>query len=258
MPHISYSEFRIWNECPYKHKLSYIDRVNQFKGSEYTAFGTAVHSVCENVLKDESLDIHKHFEEAFTHELGRLSDEVREASNPELVADMYAQGAELASRAIPALKDYFGDFEVVSTEEELYESMVEFKDQIFKGYIDLVIKANGKYHILDWKTCSWGWKAEKRSDKMTTYQLTLYKKYFAQKYDIDPSDIETYFGLLKRTAKTNKVEIFRVTSGNKKTENAFKMLNNTVHNILKENHIKNRLACTKDFVCEFYKTKHCK
>ena len=258
MPHISYSEFRIWNECPYKHKLSYIDKVNKFQGSQYTAFGTAVHSVCENVLKDSTLDKQRHFEEIFTEELGKLSEEIRENIDLNMLKDMYDQGAELAELAIPALKEHFGDFELVSTEEELYEPMGNIDGQIFKGFIDLVIKVGEKYHILDWKTCSWGWKAEKRNDKLVTYQLTLYKKYFAQKYGIEPSNIETHFGLLKRTAKTNKVEIFRVTSGNKKTENAFKMLSNTVHNILKENHVKNRLACTKDFVCEFYKTEHCK
>tara|TARA_R100000664_G_scaffold32604_1_gene47797 strand:+ start:2586 stop:3365 length:780 start_codon:yes stop_codon:yes gene_type:complete len=258
MSHISYSEFRIWNECPYKHKLKYVDKVHDFQGSEYTAFGTAIHSVCENSVVSNSFDKTEHFREAFTSELAKLPETVKKNLNKELVDNMYKDGPELAERAVPALESYFGSFEVVSTEEGLYENMESFDDQIFKGYIDLVIKTeDGKHHILDWKTCSWGWDARKKSDKMTTYQLTLYKKYYAQKHNIDLSDIETYFGLLKRTAKDNKVEIFRVTSGNKKTENALKMLNNTVHNILRENHVKNKLACTKGFVCEFYKTEHC-
>ena len=66
--------------------------------------------------------------------------------------------------------------------------------------------------------------------------------------------IETYFVLLKRTAKNNNVEIFRTTSGPKKTENSLKLLQNAVINIEKGNFIKNRLNCK---YCKFYKTQHC-
>ncbi len=63
---------------------------------------------------------------------------------------------------------------------------------------------------------------------MTTYQLTLYKHFFAKKHNIDPNNIETHFALLKRTAKSNNVEIFNVTSGQKKTENALKFLEQSI------------------------------
>ena len=120
----------------------------------------------------------------------------------------------------------------------------------------MVLKTpDGKYHILDWKTCSWGWNAQKKSSKLMTYQLTLYKKYFCQKHNIDPNNVETYFGLLKRTPKKNNVEIFRVTSGNKKTENALKSLNNFVYNVEKGLYFKNRMSCR---YCSFYKTEHCR
>jgi len=93
---------------------------------------------------------------------------------------------------------------------------------------------------------------------MTTYQLTLYKYYFAKKHNIELSNIETHFALLKRTAKKNKVEIFRVTSGKKKTENAINLLRKAIYNIKHENRIKNRLSCTQGYGCEFYKTEYCR
>ena len=89
---------------------------------------------------------------------------------------------------------------------------------------------------------------------MTTYQLTLYKHFFAQKMGVDPKDIETHFALLKRTAKKNKVEFFRVTSGPRKTQNALKMLNKALHNIKKQRYIKNRLSCRN---CNFRHTEQC-
>ena len=125
----------------------------------------------------------------------------------------------------------------------------------FKGFIDLVLKtSDGKYHIIDWKTCSWGWDSRKKSDPMVTYQLTFYKHFYAKKHGIDPKNVETYFALLKRTAKQNNVEIFRVTSGPRKTNNALNFLNRALYNIQKDNHIKNRLSCKN---CDFYKTEHC-
>ena len=49
----TYSELKTWAECPWKHKLSYIERVKKFIGNEFTAFGRALHAVCENVVLTE-------------------------------------------------------------------------------------------------------------------------------------------------------------------------------------------------------------
>ena len=126
----------------------------------------------------------------------------------------------------------------------------------FKGFIDLVIKTeDGKYHIIDWKTCSWGWRQEKKQDKITNYQLTLYKNYFCKKHNIDPNQVETYFGLLKRTPKNNNVEIFRITSAKKKTNNCLSLLEKSVINMERKMSIKNRLSCK---YCKFHNTEHCK
>ena len=167
---------------------------------------------------------------------------------------MDVQGRSLASYVWDALRSYFGPFKVVSAEEELLSPLDGTSFQ-FKGYVDLILQTeDGKYHIIDWKTCGWGWAPDKKGDPMTNYQVTLYKHFFSKIKGIDPKDIETHFALLKRTAKRDKVELFRVTSGNKKTENALKILNNAVYNIEKGTFIKNRLSCN---YCEFKNTEHC-
>ncbi len=261
MSHISYSEFKIWAECPYKHKLKYIDKVDEFKGNHYTAFGTAIHSVCEHKVLKEQINEEEHFEKVFFEELAKLPEDVTDQINQKTIDEMLVQGRQLSVLAYPFLEEYFEEYEVVSVEEQLYENIKEFEqnDIKFKGFIDLVVKTpDGKYHIIDWKTCSWGWHPKKKADSLTTYQLTFYKYYFAQKHNIDPKKIETYFGLLKRTAKKNHVEIFRVTSGPKKTENALNYLSKALHNINSNNFHKNKLSCTSGFGCEFYETEHCK
>ena len=240
----------MFSECGWRFRLVYKDKIPFYSSNEFTAFGTAVHATCENVLfGNNQVEPEKYFVEQFAESRKEI-----ENPNDELAEQMLSQGATILPQIQGAVKELFGDYEVVTTEEELLEPINDDLD--FKGYIDMVLKTpDGKYHILDWKTCSWGWNAQKKSSKLMTYQLTLSKKYFCQKHNINPNNVETYFGLLKRTPKKNNVEIFRVTSGNKKTENALKSLNNFVYNVEKGLYFKNRLSCR---YCSFYKTEHCR
>jgi len=255
--HISYSELKTWAECPFKRKLIYLDRVRKFIGNEFTAFGRAIHAVCEHAVENRlpEDDYEDYFEMQFLKELKDLKGTIEFRKN--LVEDMRSQGKAMLPHIMPILAQNFEDYEVFSVEEQLYESIPAFetKPYNFKGFIDLVIKTpDGKYHIIDWKTCSWGWDSKKRSDKMITYQLTLYKKFWCAKHNIEPSLVETHFALLKRTAKKNNVEIFRVTSGPKKTSNATKLLIDALTHTENGNHVKDRRSCDK---CEFNNTKHC-
>ena len=254
MPHISFSELKIWAECPFKHKLMYIDKIKGFIGNEYTAFGGAIHSLCENALlgKLPEDDYEEYFQHVFREELKKVP-----VSKPQLVIDMLSQANRISPEVIPAVESYFGNFEVVTVEERLFEKIENFKDADynFKGFIDFVAKTeDGKYHIVDWKSCSWGWDMERRNDRLTTYQLTLYKKFFCQKHNIDPKNVETHFALLKRTAKKDHVEFFRVTSGPRKTNNASELLLKALSNINRQIKFKNRLSCER---CDFRKTEHC-
>ena len=258
---ISFSELKIWDECAFKHKLVYLDKIKQFKGNEYTAFGKAIHDVCEKSVLGEIdrsfTTLNNFFNSEFLKEIKSLTEQKVEL-NKNLIQEMRSQAATLLPYIIPSLIDCFKEYEVFSAEEALYEDTEE-SDFKFKGYIDLVLKTkDGKYHIIDWKTCSWGWDTKRKSDRITTYQLTLYKHFFAKKHNIDPSNIETHFALLKRTAKSNKVEIFKVSSGPKKTQNAIKLLYKALYNIKNNKHIKNRLSCTQGYGCEFYNTPNCR
>jgi len=262
MPHISFSELKNWAQCPYYHKLVHIDKISLFKGNEFTAFGSSLHDICEieaNNRKNniqEKIDHTMVFQERFLDRLSSLKKKDVDLDS-ELVSSMRKQGVMLAPLAMPALDKYFKDYEIINAEETLYEDIKEYDkhEYKFKGFIDLIVKTkDGKYHILDWKTCSWGWDMRKRSDPILNYQLTLYKHYFAQKHNIDPGMIETHFALLKRTAKNNHVEIFRVTSGPRKTKNALNLLSKSLYNIHHKQHHKNRLACAG---CEFNNTTHC-
>jgi len=256
VPHISYSELKDWKFCPFYHKLTRIDKLDGFTGNIYTAFGTAIHSVCEKKLLNEGGDHERHFLDTFSDCISDLDDSTDIDSG--LVSQMESQGKRIIPEIEGAIEEYFEEYEVLAVEMPLMESIEGEDNYNFKGFIDAVVATpDGKVHIFDWKSCGWGWDTRKKSDKMVTYQLTLYKHFFCQKMDIDPKNVETHFALLKRTAKKNHVEFFRVTSGPKKTENALKLLNTALYNIKHKRYIKNRLSCTSGYGCKFYKTEHC-
>lgn len=253
MPHISYSELKDWVHCAFYHKLTRVDGIDGFTGNEYTAFGSAIHSVCEKKLLQEEI-AENFFVEELKKNIAALDDEI----DNKIVHEMMKQGNAIIPEIEDALNDYFEEYEVLAVEMPLMEMIEGEEDYRFKGFIDAVVATpDGKVHIFDWKTCSWGWDSKKKNDKMVTYQLTLYKHFFCQKMEIDPKDVETHFALLKRTAKKNRVEFFRVTSGSIKTNNALKTLNMALYNIKNKRYIKNRLSCTAGYGCKFYKTEHC-
>ena len=251
MPHISYSELKDWTYCAFYHKLTRIDKIGGFKGNLFTAFGTAIHDVCEKKLLQEDIN-EEYFIRQFEKCVNKLDDDIE--IDEDLTTKMMDQGKAILPEIESALNDYFGEYELFAAELPLYEPL-SGKDYKFKGYIDaIVVTPDKKVHIFDWKTCGWGWDARRRADKMTTYQLTLYKHFFCSKFDIDPADVETHFALLKRTSKGDKVEFFRVTSGPKKTQNALKLLDKALYNIKNKRYIKNRLSCVR---CDFRHTEHC-
>ena len=274
--HISYSEWKNWLICPHYHKLTYIDKVKQFQGNIYTAFGKALHTLCEETLtKTEQYrsqdKITTLLREQFVKELKALpADEQKRAANDFNLQEWMDHGIEIIPDLYRSLVEKFGklgeDWEVLAAEEKLYEPIANFTEaeKKFKGFIDLVVysKKDEKIHLIDWKTCSWGWRREKKSDTTLAYQLVFYKYFYAEKYEVNPKDVECHFVLLKRTAKPGKkVEFVRVTAAKKRTADAMKSLLAALHNITKQNYIKNKNSCRtckhRPGVCEFYQTEHC-
>ena len=130
MSHISFSELKEWANCPWKHKLNYIDKINQFKGNEHTAFGTSLHTICENLVSlDASKEAndynpHEDFQQQFLANLRKLKEATPDIElNGDLISSMRIQGDHLIQFILPALKRTFGKFELVEVEEKLYEDV---------------------------------------------------------------------------------------------------------------------------------------
>lgn len=271
-PHISFSELMDWTLCPHYHWLKHVLQVGSDPGSIHTAFGTAVHEAIEAILLEETLARHEgedweytpihdaNFDRLFQQEVQKLIQDEIEVDQ-ELVMEMRKQGENLLPEVVPALREAFPGFELVATEMQLYELMPGTQKK-FKGFVDLVIKHEGRFVILDWKTCRNGWPPRQKSSTRKVYQLALYQHFSCQKEGWSPEETRAFFALLKREGKPGRrVEIFEVSVKKKRKENALKLLRKAVYNIERSFHIKDWRGCKhKDRfgVCPFMETEHCR
>ena len=264
-PHISYSEVRCWKECPYRHKLKYIDKIDMFKPSPYLDFGTNVHEGCESFLNTGTIPREKlvqNIRDAWIKNGFELTEWINRQPGwyKHYPVDDWVQWANNMWDDVPRfLDETFPGWETVSAEEELYEKL--YDDISFKGFIDVIIKVprkNGtyKYWILDWKTSkAYGWDRRKKQDPLTQAQIILYKHYWAEKNNIDIKDIGCGFILLKRGVKPgNMCDLVKVSAGPKAIEKANKMVRSMVSNVRKKFSIKNRESCR---FCDYHETQYC-
>ena len=273
-PHVSYSEVRNWKECAWRHKLTYIDKIDFFEPSPYLSYGTAVHDGIEKFLLTGNMDIPPVLEnikkEWDTHGFDSESFIAKQAEHrasngwrpkEHIYIDTWLEYARNSLEEIPGfLKEQFGEYEVVSAEEQLYEH-IPAVDAYFKGFIDALIKTKDKkgkeiYWVIDWKTAGdKGWFASKRRDILTWAQIALYKHFWRTKKNIDIKSVRCGFVLLKRGAPKGKTcELVKVSVGPKAEEKCTSILRSMVLSMKRGIFLKNRSSC---MFCDYKGTEHC-
>lgn len=273
--HVSYSEIKQWKECGWRHKLVYIDKIQNFEESPHLHYGTIVHDACEHYLKTRQLKL-KELEERIRQvwdECGFDSDDFVQLQTISAkrngwiyrhnTVEKWVTWGKTCISALPAfLEENFPKWEYVSAEEALYEEIEENFPK-FKGFVDCIIKVPGeteakdKYWIIDWKTSSArGWDTEKKRDFNMHAQVILYKYFWGKKYNIDMKKINCGFVLLKKLTKQEKAcQLIKVSAGPVLLERSQKLIKNMVGTVNKGMFIKNRNSCK---FCEFRDTEHCK
>jgi hypothetical protein len=266
-PHVSYSEVRCWKECPHRHKLLHIDKIDVFKPSPYLDFGTQVHEGCESYLNTKTVPKQQLLENI------RSAWEEHGFDDPEWVkkqpgwykykpVEEWCDWASNMWDDVPRfLDETFPGWEAISAEEQLYES-IEGREMKFKGFIDAIIKVpktrgdGHKYWILDWKTSkAYGWDKRKRRDFLTQAQIVLYKYFWATKNNIPLRDVSCGFVLLKRGGKPgNMCDLVKVSAGPKVIEKSRKIVSSMISTVKRGFFVKNRESC---MFCEFKNTEHC-
>lgn len=251
-PHISFSELSDWAACSFRHKLKFVDKINLGdEKSVHMEFGTAIHASLDNFLKTRNLkkDIALDYIKAAWKENNFPDLEVWIAQAKSILADVHSW-----------MDQQFGnDWEFIDAEHLLYEPINDHP-HAFKGYIDGIIlakNAKGKQHIwlIDWKTSTWGWKREKKSDSAIQRQLIFYKIFWAEKTGTPMKDIKCGFVLLKRTAKPGKhCELVPVSVGPVTQNRSLKVINNMLISVKRGIALKNRHSC---MWCDYYNTPYC-
>jgi len=272
-PHVSYSEVRNWKECPWRHKLTYIDKIVKDDPSPYLSYGTALHDGIESFLKTKTMDVQSVLDKITKEweEKGFDSDEWIKSQADYRKSqgwrpkshDYLPSWLEWATNSLEELPKFldseFDEWSVISAEEQLYE-FVDGYDIFFKGFNDalLKVKIKGKefYYVIDWKTAGdKGWYASKRRDILTWAQIALYKSFWMRKNGYDTKQVKCGFVLLKRGANPGSTcELVKVSVGPKAEENALSILRSMVKTVRRGIFLKNRNSC---LFCEFKNTKNC-
>lgn len=252
-PHISFSELATWLDCPYKHKLTYIDKLSPFDGNEHTHFGSHVHHGCEMFLKNGTVPIDEVVE--------KISNTWSELGYPD--KDKWIEQARGILGEVPDWMDKtFIDWEPVEAEALLYENLdhLGHPDAHWKGYVDAVIKHKDKrgkeiVRIMDWKTTSWGWRQQKLREFKTNAQAAAYKIFWSRKFDIDMKDIRANFVLLKREGKQGaRCQLVEVSVGPKTQQKVDAAIDKMLRAVKAQHWPKNKLSCR---YCDFNATEHC-
>lgn len=252
-PHISFSELAVWLDCPFRHKLAYIDKLGTFEGNEHTFFGTHVHSGCETFIKTGVV----HIDEVLAS-IDNTWD-----SRGFLDKDVWMLAASSILTELPSwLDNTFEDWKPIDAEHVIYEPLTHIghPDVKWKGMIDAVISHRGPrgkdiVRIMDWKTTSWGWARDKQRDFKVNAQAAAYKIFWSTKFDIPLKDIRANFVLLKRSAKDGaRCQSIEVSVG----PSMVKQVNTSIDKMLRAVKAsyapKNKLSCK---YCEFNATEHC-
>ncbi|MBK64541.1 MAG: hypothetical protein CMB47_03355 [Euryarchaeota archaeon] len=209
MNKISWSQVQTYVQCPYKWKLNYIDKNRKFTDSIYTVYGKAVHEVIQHYL---TVMYDKSIKEADEIDMPNMlvdkvkyfySEGVKNAdgehfSKQSELTEFCVQGA----KALDWFKRHRGEYFTKKNWELLgIEVPIEdkYKSVGVLGYIDVLMRntKTGKIKIIDLKTSTMGWKKEK-TDPMKRGQLLFYKKFIADKYDVDISMVDVEFIIIKR------------------------------------------------------------
>lgn len=260
--HISFSEFKNWIECSWRHKLIYILRLETQDSSPHTVFGKATHNECESYLKTRQFDFErfeKYIIDNWKDEFNKTLEDQKEN------LDLWVKrGIEILKEIPNFLDETFPNWEFIGAEEMLYENLeVQNLNIHLKGFIDGIIKCDGKgrnsgkkvYWIIDWKTSKNSWHPKKKRDFYTQMQLMIYKTFWSRKHNVDMKEIKTGFVILKRNANIGKkCELFEISVGPKSSDKSVNNLRKMVKSVNMNLSMKNRFNCT---FCPFNKTDHC-
>ena len=280
MGRISYSQISMYNECPMRWKLNYVDDLRIFESNIYLIFGTAMHEVLQKYLEVMYYDTAKRADMIGLDRVLRekMVEGFKQAEESEGKAtctkqelqEFYEDGLEIIDFFKKRRGDYFSkrDYELIGCEVPIEVDLQ--KNIRIVGYLDIVLKHKPTdiITIYDIKTSTRGWNKWMKKDQNKTQQLLLYKQFYSKQYNHPIERIDVEYFIVKRKLweeamfPQKRVQLFVPASGkpsmNKVNNRLLKFMNEA---FTEEGEYKNDMVATPSKKackwCEFRKTEHC-
>ena len=258
---VSYSQMSMFNECPKKWSLQYKEGHKQFTSSIHTIFGTALHEVLQAYLtvmyeksgaEADRLNTYEMFEDALREEYKKQykANNNLHFSAPDELREFFEDGIAIIREFAKDKSKYFSKrgWHLVGCELPLILTpSSKLPNVMFQGYLDLVMyhEPTNRIKIIDIKTSRQGWSKKEKSDENKQFQLILYKKYFAETYNIPLENIEIEFMIVKRKIFESenfvikRVQLYKPASGKVKLNKVSKSIESFVEQAFDRNGYKN-------------------
>ena len=242
---ISYTQLSAWTECPHRWKQMYIDKIKQ-PPSIHLSFGTAMHETLQEYMElmynkgqqhADKFDTHSDFQERFTRLYKEDSEKIGEnfATKEELV-EFTNDGLEIIDFFLRHRQEHFHKhgWKLLGIEMPILLAPHEdYPNVKLMGKLDLVMFDETMHRVVIWdiKTSTRGRTKYDKNNKLKTSQMVMYKKYFAEQYDVPVESIDVRYFIVKRKIPDNpkyqimksRIQKFEPSSG-KTTQN--KMVKN--------------------------------
>ena len=281
MGRISYTQVSMFNQCPHRWKLNYVDKIAVRETSIHLIFGTAMHEVLQNyftIMYEHSVKLADEFDSE-TYLYNRLvetfkkekeSCEVFNVTQEEMV-EFYQDGLTILDWFKKHRGEYFAKRGYKLIGCEIPVDLDISNNVKWIGYLDLVIHdtIHDVIKIYDIKTSTKGWNKWMKTDKNKTDQLLYYKKFYSKQYNHPIDKIEVEYFIVKRKLYENvdwpqkRVQKFAPASG---TPSINKAMNNLKVFLMaafddKGNHLDKEQPTNGSKkncrFCEYRNTKYC-
>ena len=211
---VSYSQFKLWTECPYEWKLRYVDKHRTESGNIWSLLGTSLHEVIQDYLTTlygqtikaaDAMDLdallltrlQANFESA------RDGNEGIPICTYDEIMESYVDGLAIIKELKSKRGDYFPKKGVELLGIELPLKVEVRENLYFTGFIDVILKDDDMIRIIDIKIANKGWNAWKKKDEARLAQLRLYKKFYSELYNVPMPSIVVEYVIFKRKLYDN-------------------------------------------------------
>ncbi len=237
---ISYTQLSAWTECPHRWKEMYIDKIKT-PPNIYFSFGTAMHETLQEYMElmynkgqqhADQFDAHADFTERFMNEYKADTEKLgKQVTTQKILIEFMNDGLNIIDFFLRHRQEHFQKhgWKLLGIEMPILVAPHEdYPNVKMMGKLDLVMFDETMHRVVIWdiKTSTRGWMKHDKENKAKTSQMVIYKKYFAEQYNVPVENIDVRYFIVKRKIPANprypimksRIQKFEPSSG-KTTQN---------------------------------------